>query len=567
MAVTVWSAWAIGLAALWAPARPPIAQETSSEKCVFEGTVRDSVTRLGLAKVSLRLVPLNLTILYSASSKADGAFRFDGVVAGDYSLEAERTGYSDQWVLSDKSGRAIPKLHLAPGQILSGNDLWFTPQSGISGKVIGPDGEPLPSASITLIARKWREGKRIYAGSNSETTDDAGEFHFSSVPAGRYAIYAGRPREGPLAGSILEAPGKPEMRIAGRYHPNASQLDGAAAIEVRPGEEVSGIDFKLPLAPVFHVSGSADPGQSGSAGVSLKARYNNQVLDWTAESASIGKDGKFDFEGVVPGSYFLYSFESSARARLESTKVAVTVTARDSAGVAAPPVARFESKGRIRVEGGSPPEKIPVEIFYEGSEADEYTSFQRRAQPASDGTFAIANLTPDRYTIRVANLYTGKEGGFYLKSVRVNGVDSKSREIDLTGGPVEDVELILSDAVGSVEGTVRWPEERPKTDAAPEPAAELTVVLVPESVPSGDRRPVTAYLDQDGRFDLADLEPGSYRVFAVTNYDRGLWQNAEFQRQIAGRGVTLEVAEKRSARIEVPVLQSADVRQVEEGIE
>lgn len=567
MAVTVWSAWAIGLAALWAPARPLIAQETSFEKCVFEGTARNSVTRLGLAKVSIRLTPLNGTIGYSGSSKPDGAFRFDGVVAGDYSLEAERTGYADQWVLADKSGRAITKLHLAPGQVLSGNDLWFTPQSGISGKVIGPDGEPLPSASITLIARKWREGKRIYAGLNTETTGDAGEFHFSSVPAGRYLIYAGRPREGPLAGCILEAPGKPEMRIAGRYHPNASQLDGAAAIEVRPGEEVTGIDFKLPLAPVFHVSGSADSGQSGSAVVNLKARYNNQALDWTVESASIGKDGKFDFEGVVPGSYFLYSFDSGSSARLESAKLPVTVTAQDSAGVVAPPVTRFESKGRIRAEGGSTPEKIPVEIFYEGSEADEYTLFQRRVQPAPDGTFSIGNLTPDHYTIRIANLYTGKEGGFYLKSVRVNGVDAKGREIDLTGGPVEEVELILSDAVGGVDGTVRWPEERPKNDAAPEPAAELTVVLVPEKLPSGDRRTVTAYLDQDGRFDLADLEPGSYRAFAVTNYNRGLWQNAEFQRRIAGRGVTLEVAEKRSARIEVPVLQLADVRQVEEEIE
>jgi len=131
---------------------------------------------------------------------------------------------------------------------------------------------------------------------------------------------------------------------------------------------------------------------------------------------------------------------------------------------------------------------------------------------------------------------------------------------------VADVELILSDAVGSVEGTVRWPEERPH-DAAPEPASELTVVLVPEKVPSGDNRPVAAYLDQDGRFQATDLEPGSYRAFAIAAYDSGLWQNAEFQRQIAGRGVAVEVAEKSGARIEVPVLRAADMRQVEERIE
>jgi hypothetical protein len=566
VAVTVWSAWAVGLA-VWAPAAPLLAQEAPAEKCVFEGTARNSVTLLALGKVSIHLIPSNRAIGYAGSSKADGTFRFEGVVAGDYMLEAQRTGYSAQWVLSDKSGRAVSTLHLAPGKVFSGNDLWFTPEGAIEGQVMGPDGEPLPAASVTLIARQWRRGKRVYVGAGSETTGDTGAFRFSPVAAGRYLIYAGRPRQGPLAGSVLEAPGKPEMRVAGRYHPNAAQVDGAAAIELRPGEEISGIDFKLPFAPVFHLTGTAAQGEAAATGIDLKPRYDDQTLDWAAESASIGSDGKFDLEGVTPGTYFLSSFETSLHDRLVSAKLPVTVVSQDSAGVVAPPVARFELKGRVRVEGGGPPEKIPVQIFYEGSEADEYTSYQRRAEPQPDGTFAIRDLTPDRYTIRIANLDTGKEGGFYLKSVYVNGVEAAGREIDLTDGPVGDVELILSAAVGSAAGTVVWPEERGDNHAAPEPAAELTVVLIPEKVPSGDTRPVEAYLDQDGRFQVTDLEPGTYRAFAVTHYDLGLWQNAEFLRQVADRGVALEVAGKSGAPIEVPALRAADVRQVEERLE
>ena len=121
--------------------------------------------------------------------------------------------------------------------------------------------------------------------------------------------------------------------------------------------------------------------------------------------------------------------------------------------------------------------------------------------------------------------------------------------------------------VGSVEGTVKWPEDSADKNVAPEPAAELTVAIVPEKVPSGDKRPLTAYLDQDGQFRLTDLEPGSYRAFAVTHYDPGLWQNSEFLRQMSGRGTSLEIAEKGSARIEVRVIRASEVRLVEERIE
>ena len=218
-------------------------------------------------------------------------------------------------------------------------------------------------------------------------------------------------------------------------------------------------------------------------------------------------------------------------------------------------MARLDLKGRVRVEDSTATGAIPVQIFCDGSQDDFYSPFQRRAQPKADGTFSIQDLAPDRYAIRLANMETGQEGGYYVKTVRVNGVTSAGGEIDMTAGPAQDVELILSAAVGGVEGTVQ------------EPAADLTMVVVPESVPSGDSRPLTVYLDQDGHFSLTDLEPGSYRAFAVTEYDNGLWQNAGFRGRMANRGTAFQVVEKKNARIEVKVVPADEVRQVEAQIQ
>lgn len=563
MTVTVWSACACGLVAALTPCALLMAQETPPQKCVFEGTARNSVTLLALGKATIRLIPTDGSIGYSGSSKTDGSFRFEDVAAGDYRVEAERTGYAAQWLLADRSGHSLSTLHLAPGQVFTGNDLWFTPDGAVSGKVIGPDGEPLASAHVQLIERKWRRGKRVYVATETADADDAGVFRFGSVPAGRYRIYASRPTRGrPLGLSILEAPGKPEMRIAGRYHPNAAELDGAQAIEVHAGEEVTGIDFILPLAPVFHLAGNY-PGAIENLHVGLNPRFGDQVLDWDGEGATVGKDGKFDFAGVFSGSYFLFSYQPGVRT-LTSANLPVTVATQNIAGLAAPPVGRFEVKGRVCVEGNSTPDKIPVVIFYEGNQADDFSSFERRAEPQPGGAFTIGNLTPDRYHVRIENM-AGKEVGYYLKSLRVNGVDVAGHEIDLTAGPAENVELLLSAAGGSLEGTVIPPEERPDNHDVPEPG-ESTVVIVPEKLASGDTQPVNVYLDQAGHFQVTDLEPGSYRVFALTYYEKGLWQSLEFLRQIASRGVAVEVAEKAGAKVEVHALRAGEVRQVEERI-
>jgi hypothetical protein len=130
-------------------------------------------------------------------------------------------------------------------------------------------------------------------------------------------------------------------------------------------------------------------------------------------------------------------------------------------------------------------------------------------------------------------------------------------ERDLTGAPADNVEVVLSSDVGGVEGTVTPAED----------AGSPTVVLIPAQVASGDTHAIEAYLDAANRFTLTDLEPGTYRVFATPEYDRGLWQNAEFMRQIAGRGVAVEVTAKSTARVEVKPLRASDVSQVAERIE
>lgn len=552
MARTLWSVWVIALA----PVIPQQAhaQHTPPDKCAFEGRARSAVTQLPVGQVSIHLLPRGGSIGYAALSKADGSFHSEGILPGDYRVDAQRAGYSPPSLETGPSARANSSVRFAAGQTVTAT-LWFTPFGAISGKVIGPDDEPLSGAHITLIERKWRRGNRIFTAVQDGVSDDTGTFRLDSVPAGRYWIYAARPQNNaPLGGSIVDAPGAPEQRIAARYYPDAAQLDAASPIDIHPGEELTNINFKLSLAPVFHITGTYSGDES--AGIGLKTSHGDQMLDWTVEHATLGKGNhQFEFAGIVPGSYSLYASAFSHRDLLSSAPIPVTVNSQDVRGVTAPDVRLFELKGRVSVEGDSTPDEIPIRISCDGDKADYYSTAIRSTNPEPDGSFIIHYLTPDRYTITISNFENDGKSGYYLKSLRANGVDITGRPIDLTAGPAESVELILSPDGGAIQGNVIPPEGSAD-------AEEVTVIALREQA-----APIVLYLDPGGHFQATDLAPGTYRLFAVPGYNPDLWMNSDFQRQIAGRGVPVEVAEKSTATVSIPTLRAAEIRQIEERVE
>src|SRR5450755_767914 len=70
------------------------------------------------------------------------------------------------------------------------------------------------------------------------------------------------------------------------------------------------------------------------------------------------------------------------------------------------------------------------------------------------GGFSTLQFTPDRYSVHVI-----VNSGLYLQSILYQGQEVSSPKLDLNDGAPGDLELVLSAGVGTVEGTVHWPEE------------------------------------------------------------------------------------------------------------
>ena len=458
-------------------------QDTTEDKCVLEGTVRNSVTRTAIGKASIHLIPVDGSAGYKGTTSAAGTFHFEGIESGTYRIQVERAGYRDSQFAAIQSGWAGAILHFSAGQKLSGAEILLTPYGGIRGKITGPDGEPLRGVRVSAIEQTWQRGKRSYAGFNVET-DGTGTYHFEDIAPGRYYIYAKAPSQGPLAGVIVEEPGMPEMRLAGGYHPVAAAWEGAAPVEVQAGMETSEIDLRMRLAPAFHVRGKME--RPEKAEVRLSGRVNDQTCDWDMVSGTVQNDGSFDIGGVAPGEYFLYAMkgvETDFGFRpVSGAKVPVKVTDRSLDGLIAPALSHLELRGRIRLPEDAGQSSVPpVNINFEGSEAPLW-DIGRHANFKPDGTFSVSNLTPDRYAVR---LVTRETDGLDLKSLLYNGQEVEKASIDLTGGVVGELEPVLGAGAGRVEGTVLLPEGREQSPM--EPGDELWVVLAPVKIPVDTR--------------------------------------------------------------------------------
>jgi len=511
---------------------PALAAQQPGGTAQLSGVIRNSVTGLPVAKATIRLVPSTNRVGYVRTSNASGAFAFDGIAPGDYHLRLERRGYLDD----AKGVQTGSALHLTAGQKITDLDLLATPLAVITGTVTDADGEPIPYAVVQLIKQNWSIDGRRYQAVTGDNANEQGEFRLNDMAPGRYYLYAAR---GPMDGPVKDPSGKGELRLASLYYPNAATIDGAAPIELRAGQELTGVLMKLPWVPCYHVRGQA---QQGAQEVQLLKRHNGQALPWDEQDGDPGRDRTFDIAGVTAGDYFL---RAGTNMRIGG-ETPITVTSHDVNGLAAT-AASVEFRAHVRVEG----EVSGLGLFLQRNDGPEFDHVSTVAvQP--DGTARLPGIGPARYILWAGS----REGGAYVKSVVIAQQELRTQELDFTRDVPPDLEIVVGTGSGRVQGTVQWPDT---TQTGPPfgAADPIKAVLVPQQPRAGIRPAWMSEIDQNTGFAFSDVPPGKYFAFVTANLDEGLWMNREFIGLVQGSGAALEVPEKGNVQVQAPVLPIA----------
>ncbi len=338
------------------------------------------------------------------------------------------------------------------------------------------------------------------------------------------------------------------MRTIALFYPAARVVNAAAPIDVRPAQQIAGIDFKLPELVTYHIRGMVKPYPPEA--VMDYAVLRDRGVNMTGASLGGGpvkKDGSFDIPGVSPGSYSLELFPPGPR---PSGGAAIEVNRRDLNGVTVAGVMPFPLTGHARMEDGSLPANFSLQL-----EKLDWYRFNPSARFSlnPDGSFTFQNVVSGEWVL------TAPPGEFYIQSISYNQREAANGKLDLTMGATGGLEVVLGTGTGQIDGSVKWPDAA-TGGPAPTYAGELTAVLVSQTGVTGNTGARSADIGQSGRFRFKFVPPGRYFVFITPEFDAGLWQNRDFVNLVAGRGAAVEMAPMGSAQTTAEILSAEDVR-------
>lgn len=531
MACTDRRSWfVVALAAIAASSAYPQTEPQGAGKAAsLEGTVIDAATGAPIPHATVGYLlqtgdQQRAPSGGSVSSDANGQFRIQNLPPKEYQLFANADGHLN---------RLFPgTIALAAGEKSSGFILRLVPTSAVSGRITDEDGNPLAGMEVLLWQITYRSGKKEFrAEPQWARTDDRGEYRLPGVAPGRYYLSAAPENEGPTAQTG-------DVRYVRRYYPGTPYPETAAAIDVRPGAETSGVSLKLSKVQTVHVSGKVLDDRPADVFLAPEGFVFNSTL--TTKSAS---DGKFEFEGVLPGQYRLRArIKDSGREAWASRSISIGGDGLKELELL--PVPAPSVTGQIHIEGGE--EGVDLSKFWMELYQVSPGGIMFGTAVKKDGRFEEPNFPPGKYRVQ-----SHAPPGFYLKEVRAGNQPLPDHVLDLYNGGPPQLDITISPKAASVTGRVYLADSE-KT------ARRADVVLVPEDT---DRKEDHfAYLivasDADARFTIRDVPPGAYRAFALETVDRNskAYMDPYFIGPLEGRGVRVSLGESDRADIKLTLI-------------
>jgi hypothetical protein len=210
------------------------------------------------------------------------------------------------------------------------------------------------------------------------------------------------------------------------------------------------------------------------------------------------------------------------------------------------------------MEGAAPGTPLPggMTMLIGSSPPTQGTSPNQPVDPS--GSFSISNVGTDDTRVYVLPMLTTPVApplnipntlqGVYVKSAKLGGVDVLNTGFRFAGEPDKVLEIVLARNAGSLAGRVE--------DERRQPVAGVFVTLVPNISTARLYRTdmyKTTSTDAEGRFEVKNLPPGEYKVFALEGFEKDAWLDPDFFKPYEGRGLAITVGEGRLFTLEAPL--------------
>lgn len=515
-----WAAWQSTLLA---------ASHPDAEKCAVEGVVTAIPTSAPLkgARVVLYSAEMHERP-YHAETDATGHFSISAVEPGKYTILVEKHSYEkpDRDCNSDAI-QIGDDVTLVSGQKLSALKFHLLAPTVVSGTVYDSAGDPVAGAPVEAIGIQSSDGERQIAPAARAESDDRGQFRIFHLKHGQYFFRVSESFYFMLQSEEDrdEAGRSTEKRVKGFlpiYFPDTTELSQATLFDLKPGDELPGIDFTIHAAQVLRIRGRVVNGLTGEP--IADANVGASLLSPGPREGSSGMpvmsgDSHFEIDDLAPGSYLLSGGAWVLPDRHHWggwQEIHLTDSSVDDVLLKIFP--GHDLQGRIQVIGQKKSDFSVLQIVLERHVGLAYGSIFTNSK--ADGTFLLLDVMQDNYDIEI----NGLPESYYLKSAHMGSIDVKDDGLKVGAEPPTAPLIVeLSPAGAGVEGVVQTPNAKP--------ACNATVVLIPDA----PRRSIHRYyqstnVDRLGHYVLQGITPGAYKLFAFDHAEEvGYYDPASLQ--------------------------------------
>ena len=491
----------------------------------------------------------------TARTDASGRFRFENLPPGKYGLRANKNGLGTAVYGANSARDTGDIISLAAGDIREGLTLRFLRLATISGHVLNADGDPISGVSIQLQRTTRNLGERVLQNYRGAATDDHGEFRIPSIDAGQYYLQVnpqnGRNRSGTL--------------YAAQYYGGARESKDAKALNLRSGENLTGLDFLLNPEPSYHIQGRVTgipdfgPPPAVPEGPAAAAIRRGSMVDVSISPEAEGgqrpqmatsanpPNYQFDFGDLIGG---MYRLEARAHDGEKTWAASLLVDSRTAHGEIALPLSpALDIAGVLRIEGETNATR-GLQIALNRLGRNNENIF---ARPDAEGHFILKQVPPGEWAMNVNNLPSGA----FLKSGTFGRVDVRFSRFSIEPGTQDTFNIAVSTRSAKLEGQI----ESGSHEGSPLDAKRAGIVLAPTGkFHNLARFYYGAVADDEGKFHLENLAPGTYRIFALERTAPAAFRNPDAIDQLKDVGDDVELTEGGTVQAHPKLIPAAQVR-------
>lgn len=472
-----------------------------------------------------------------AFSGIDGRFFFVGLPPGEYGLSASKAGYGVR-----RNWELAAEVTLGQGGKRDDVVLRLQPAAVVTGRVLDASGEPLPDASVSVMARSHYAGETRWRVMQSGETNDLGEYRLHSLGPGRYIIVASSPR-GPSPRGVFY------QEFATSFYPGADSPEQATVVALSWGSEVAGIDFRLAPAPETTVQGVVIDGSTGEPCEECSIRIQDYMGGLGAFGGTPTREGIFLIRGVPAGPSWVIASDRGPLGRRAAERVVVTASSAinvklvvsDGQTLSAevvledPPkqeetAPQDERERRRRQEG--------IFVGLQGRGPATWGQPPRANAPAKGGPVELRNLAPGDYRVQLRD-----PNGGYLRAISIDGRVLERPEITVAPGvSLSGIKLHVAFDGATVAGTAKYPSETGL-------AARGWIMAIPEpgSSPYADRE----MMGMGREFRRPGIAPGRYALYALPRLDAFDLDDPEVRRALEPYAKKVTLAKGETATVEL----------------